>query len=65
MKLSGRHLKAALIAAAVLLLSGWRKNYAQTVFFCFVLLCAPVVLAALGFPSARFFSLYPVYAAVF
>ncbi len=43
-------------------LSGWRKNHAQACFFGLLLLCAPIILAALGFGFAQRFSLYPLYA---
>lgn len=52
----------ALITAG---LSGWRKNHAQTVFFGLLVLCAPVVLAALGLERALVFSLYPIYTCTF
>ena len=50
------------LAFIVLLLSGWRKNHVQTMFWGFTLLCAPVILAVLGFPFTQYFSLYPIYA---
>ena len=50
-----------LLTIVILLLSGWRKNHVQTMFFGFVLLCAPIILAVLGFTFAQYFSLYPVY----
>lgn len=43
-------------------LSGWRKNQAQALFFGLLILCVPVIMTALGFESARWFSAYPFYA---
>lgn len=53
-----------ILAALVLLLSAWRKRQGQALLFGLLLLCVPFLLAALGFPSAQDFSLYPLYAAV-
>ncbi len=50
-----------LLTFAVMLLSGWRKSHVQTMFFGFLLLCAPVILAVLGFTFAQYLSLYPIY----
>ncbi len=42
-------------------LSRWRKNHVQAIFFGLLLLCAPIILAALEFEFAQNFSLYPLY----
>lgn len=46
-------------------LSAWLKNHTQALFFGLLLLCAPIILAALGFSFAQNFSLYPLYACTF
>lgn len=43
-------------------LSGWSKNHGQACFFGLLILCAPIILTALGFTFAQQFSLYPLYA---
>lgn len=50
------------ITLVVIGLSGWRKNHAQTCVFGLLILCAPIILTALGFEFAQRFSLYPLYA---
>lgn len=52
---------AALAALATLVLSLWRKNQVQTVFFALLLLAVPLVACLLGFDAAKWFSLYPLY----
>ena len=54
---------ASLIAVVivVLLISYWRKNYIQTVFFAILVLVVPLVLKLLGFEFAGWFSVYPLY----
>ena len=44
-----------------LVLSIWRKNQVQTIFFALVILGVPMILKLLGFEAAKWFSLYPVY----
>lgn len=44
-----------------LVLSIWRKNQVQTIFFALVILGVPMILKLLGFEAAKWFSLYPIY----
>lgn len=45
----------------ILALSIWRKNQVQTIFFALVILGIPMILKLLGFETAKWFSLYPIY----
>lgn len=53
----------SLIVAAVivLLISYWRKNHVQTIFFAVLILGVPIVLTLLGFSFVGWFSVYPLY----
>lgn len=51
-----------LVSWGVLLLSGWRRDYVQTLFFSAVLFALPLMLKLLGFAPAGWFSVYPLYA---
>lgn len=51
-----------LVSWGVLLLSGWRRDYVQTLFFSAVLFVLPLLLKLLGLAPAGWFSLYPLYA---
>ena len=51
-----------LVSLGVLLLSGWRKDYVQTLFVSAVLFALPLTLKLLGFEPAGWFSVYPLYA---
>lgn len=50
------------VTVVVLLISYWRKNYIQTVFFAILILVVPLVLKRLGFEFAGWGSVYPLYA---
>lgn len=52
---------AAVVAWLTILLSVWRKNQAQTIFFALLFLVVPMLLKLLGFEMAKWFSLYPLY----
>lgn len=54
-------ISGCMLAMAMLLFSGWRKNHVQAIFLGFLLLCVPVILTVLGFGFAQWFSLYPLY----
>lgn len=54
-----------LITMGVLVISGWRKNDTQALFFGLLIFCAPVVLTVLGFGAAQWLSVYPLYACTF
>lgn len=54
-------LSTQLICAIVLFLSRWRKNYFQALFLALVLLAAPLVLAQMGLPVMKWFSVWPLY----
>lgn len=49
------------VTLVILLISYWRKNYAQTIFFAALILTIPIVLKLLGFSFAGGFSVYPLY----
>lgn len=65
LKLILQIVSGVLIAMGVLVISGWRKNHTQAVFFGLLIFCAPVVLTVLGFHSAQWLSVYPLYAYTF
>lgn len=50
-----------ILTMVMLLISGWRRNHVQAIFFGFLILCVPVILTVLGFDFAQWFSLYPMY----
>lgn len=50
-----------LVTLITMAISVWRRNQAQTVFFALLVLAVPMVLKLLGFESAKWFSLYPLY----
>lgn len=52
---------AAVTAWLTMLLSVWRKNQVQTIFFAMLFLVVPMLLKLLGFEMAKWFSLYPLY----
>lgn len=54
-------LSLAVTALGVLLISEWRRDYIQTIFFAVVIFAAPLVLKLLGFAFAGWFSFYPLY----
>ena len=51
-----------LVVWGVLLVSGWQKDYVQSLFACMLLFALPPTLKLLGFGPAAWFSLYPFYA---
>ena len=53
-----------IVGGIVLLLSGWRKSYLQTVFLGLLLLAVPAALAIMGFDFAKWVSLYPLYSRI-
>lgn len=57
-------ISAILVALITAMLSLWRKNQVQTVFFALLLLAVPLILNLLGFGAAKWFSLYPLYSGV-
>lgn len=50
-----------IVTLGVVLLSGWRKSYVQTIFFALLLFASPLMLKLLGFEFAGQFSVYPLY----
>lgn len=50
-----------ILTTVMLLISGWRKNHVQAIFFGLLILCVPILLTVLGFEFAQWFSLYPLY----
>lgn len=50
-----------IMAAIILLLSQWRKNYLQTVLFSVLILVLPLVLTMMGFDVMKWFSVYPLF----
>lgn len=50
-----------IITLVVLVISAWRKNHIQTVFFAILVLAVPLTLKLLGFSFAGWFSVYPLY----
>ncbi|MDE6635215.1 MAG: ABC transporter permease, partial [Lachnospiraceae bacterium] len=57
-------MSAILVALITIVLSLWRKNQVQTIFFALLLLAVPLILNLLGFGAAKWFSLYPLYSGV-
>lgn len=51
-----------IVTLGVLLISIWRKNCLQTIFFSLLIFAMPLILKLLGFEFAKWFSLYPLYA---
>ena len=49
------------IALATIIISGWRKNDMQSLFFGLLILVIPLVLKLMGFDFAGWFSIYPLY----
>ena len=49
------------VVLIVLVISHWRKNHIQTVFFSLLVLVVPLILKLLGFSFAGWFSVYPIY----
>ena len=54
-------LSAVVVTLLTMVISVWRKNQAQTIFFALLILAVPVLLKLLGFEIAKWFSLYPLY----
>lgn len=54
-------LSMVLVSLFTMVISVWRKNQAQTIFFALLVLAVPMLLKLLGFDIAKWFSLYPVY----
>lgn len=54
-------LVAVVLSSLTIVISVWRKNQAQTVFFALLFLVVPILLKLLGFEIAKWFSLYPLY----
>lgn len=54
-------LSLAIVTLGVILLSGWRRSYVQTVFFALLLFAMPLILKLLGFEFAGWFSVHPLY----
>ncbi|MDY2628169.1 MAG: hypothetical protein SOW08_07625 [Lachnospiraceae bacterium] len=50
-----------IITLVVLVISAWRKNHIQTVFFAILVLAVPLILKLLGFSFAGWFSVYTLY----
>lgn len=50
-----------IVTLGVLLLSMWRRDHIQTIFFSALIFAAPLVLMLLGFDFAKWFSVYPFY----
>ncbi len=61
LKLTLQVISGIILTIIVFMLSIWRKNHVQTIFFGFLILCVPVILIVLGFSFAQWFSLYPLY----
>ena len=49
------------VALATIIISGWRKNDMQSMFFGLLILVIPLVLKLMGFDFADCFSIYPLY----
>lgn len=58
-------LSVQIITMAMFAFSWWRKNNVQAIFFGFLILCLPIVLAILGFSFTQQFSVYPLYSYTF
>ena len=54
-------LSLIMVFFVVLLISHWRKNYIQTIFFAVLILVVPLILKLLGFSFAGWFTVYPIY----
>ena len=52
---------AQMMSFVILCLSGWRKNYFQTLFLALLLFAVPLALAEMGLDVMQWFSLWPVY----
>ncbi len=52
---------AVLVTWLTMVVSGWRKNQVQTIFFALLFLAVPMLLKLLGFSFAGWASLYPLY----
>ena len=52
---------AQIMSFVILCLSGWRKNYFQTLFLALLLFAVPLALAEMGLDVMQWFSLWPVY----
>lgn len=49
------------VALATTVISGWRKNDMQSLFFCILILVIPLVLKLMGFDLVGWISIYPLY----
>ena len=49
------------VALATIIISGWRKNDMQSMFFGLLILVITLVLKLMGFDFAGWFSIYPPY----
>ena len=49
------------VAFATTVISGWRKNDMQSLFFCILILVIPLVLKLMGFDLVGWISIYPLY----
>ena len=49
------------VALATIIISGWRKNDMQSMFFGMLILVVPLVLKLMGFDFADWFSISPLY----
>ena len=58
-------LSTLFITIAVILISMWRKNYIQTVFFGILIFAVPLIFSILGFNFAKLLSVYPIYSWTF
>lgn len=61
LKLILQMISGFILTTVILVISGWRKNHVQAIFFGFLILCVPIILTVLGFEFAQWFSLYPLY----
>lgn len=52
----------SIVTLLVLLISEWRKNHVQSLFFAMLILAIPLVLKILGLDFAGWISVYPLYA---
>ncbi len=50
-----------ILSFVIFCLSGWRKNYFQTLFLALLLFAVPLALAEMGLDVMQWFSLWPVY----
>ena len=51
-----------IVTLGILLISIWRKDYPQTIFFSLLVFAMPLILKLPGFEFAKWFSPYPLYA---